>query len=285
VTDADIAIVSDAITRWNVIYGQEFGAVALPLRWEIHSAAKHGERPQASLNAQLVENADIVIALFWHRLGSDTGEAVSGTVEEIEEAHAHGAYVGILQCRRPVPWDADTDQLAKLNQFFQEIRTGSLILDYEDDAALGRHVEVIINRAIAERTTRAEVSAETRPEGDARAEAAVEGAQVWPRVESSESVSTDTRGRMTTKRNLRLVISNTGTELAHNVIFRLEPEQDGEDMPLEVDDPRPLEALAPGADAAYPLILYMGVAPQARCVVSWEDSTGKHENTATLRFF
>lgn len=289
VSDADLVTVSDAVARWNVIYGQGFGAVVLPLRWKLHSAAEHGARPQASLNAQLVAGADIVIALFWHRLGSDTGEAASGTVEELEEAHRRGAYAAILRCTRPVPRAADPEQLANLNHFFNEIGAGSLVLDYEDEASLGRHVEAIVNRAIAERSTRAEVSAEGRAEDDARVEAEAgesqPGAQVWPRIESSESVSTDSQGRPKTKQNWKLVIFNTGSEPARNVLYRLEAEEDGEDLPLEVEDPRPLEALAPGADAAYPLLLFMGVAPQARCVVSWEDSLGQHENAATLRFF
>lgn len=91
----DLAAVKEAINRWNVIYGQQFGAVVVPVHWQLHSAAEHGIRPQASLNAQLVENVDIVVALFWHRLGSPTGGEESGTAEEISKAHADGAYVAI----------------------------------------------------------------------------------------------------------------------------------------------------------------------------------------------
>ena len=46
-----------------------------------------------------------------------------------------------------------------------------------------------------------------------------------------------------------------------------------------------LETLAPKSDARYGLFLHMGVAAQVRCVVSWEDAGGEHENSATLRFF
>jgi hypothetical protein len=97
VPDADIQTVTRTINRWNVTYGSAFGAVVLPLHWELHSAAEHGVRPQASLNTQLVDEADIVIAIFWNRLGTATGEAESGTVEEIEEARKRGVYVGILR--------------------------------------------------------------------------------------------------------------------------------------------------------------------------------------------
>lgn len=74
------------------------------------------------LNDQLVGTADIVVALFWHRLGSPTGEAESGTVEEIEEAHDNGAYVAILRCVRDYPGDAlDTDQLKQLDAFLSRV--------------------------------------------------------------------------------------------------------------------------------------------------------------------
>ena len=67
--------------------------------------------------------------------------------------------------------------------------------------------------------------------------------------------------------------------------YRLEAEGPEDNLPLQTDDPGELEVLAPHTDAAYTLLMHMGVADQARCVVTWEDSVGKRENVATLRFF
>lgn len=44
-----------------------------------------GDRPQAIINKQLLEQSDLLVAVFWTRLGSPTGATNSGTVEEIEE--------------------------------------------------------------------------------------------------------------------------------------------------------------------------------------------------------
>lgn len=74
-------------------------------------------------------------------------------------------------------------------------------------------------------------------------------------------------------------------EPARRVRFRLEEETPGDTLPFVPEDRKELEALAPGGEAGYPLAIYMGVAPQARCVVTWEDSAGEHENVATLRFY
>lgn len=280
ITEADIRTVSEAIGRWNANYGQEFGAVVVPIHWGANSAAEHGERPQASLNAQLVDSADIVVALFWHRLGSETGAAESGTVEEIEEAAGRGAYVAILHCARDYPQaEVDAGQLERLEAFFERMRPNSLMLDYGDDRALAQHVEAIVNRAISQSGARAEAAAAAPREAG--------GAQVWPRVESNETMRSDARGRVASKREWKLVLANTGDEAARNVGYRLELEGEGseDELPLEMNDGQKLETLAPNSDARYGLALHMGVAAQVRCVVTWEDAGGEHENAATLRFF
>lgn len=74
--------------------------------------------------------------------------------------------------------------------------------------------------------------------------------------------------------------------LLGNVTHRLEPEDDGDNVPSEFNhDGRALETLSPGGEAPYGLALYVGVAPQVRCIVEWEDSLGSHENRTTIRFF
>jgi hypothetical protein len=249
-----------------VTYGQQFGAVVVPMNWELHAAAEHGVRPQASLNTQLVDVADIVIAIFWHRLGSPTGEAESGTVEEIDKAHANGAYVAILRCARDAnPRELDPAQLQKLNEFCKRSESNSLMLDYNDAGGLAQRVDAILTQAITRSATRVATATE-RP---------VARADVWPRIERREGQ----RGIMS------LVLSNTGVEPALHVRHRLEEESPGAKLPIQMGETGELGALAPGGEAPYTLGFPMSVAPQARCVVTWEDSAGEHQNVATLKFF
>lgn len=271
----DIDAVQEATNRWNVIYGPPFGAVVVPMHWKQHSAAKHGNRPQSALNEQLVEKADIVVALFWHRFGSPTGESDSGTLEEIQEAHTRGAYVAILRCARDVPQTADLDQQAKLRAFYESVAPNSLMLDYRDPSELARHIDSILSQAVGRDGALAQRAATaTRTPAD-----------VWPRIESSEELKTDSKGRVKASRRWRLVLSNTGQEPALNVRYRLEPEGDDGELPPVLDDVRTLEVLAPGGEASYTLVMHMGVASQARCIVTWDDAEGEHDNQATLRFF
>jgi hypothetical protein len=276
VPESDIETVMQAVARWNANYGLSFGSTVVPLHWRLHSAARHGARPQATLNSQLVASVDILLALFWHRLGTDTGEAISGTVEEIEEAQKAGAYVGILSCGRAYPAEVDEGQLSRLREFFEEVRGQSLVLDYADEQTLTQHADAIIYQAVARSEARSEAALE---------EPATAGAEVWPRVENRERQTSDSKGRISTKRDWQLVLSNTGQEAARDVRHRLEPEGEDDQLPIDRDDDRGLEVLAPGTEAHYPMMMFMGVAPQARCVVTWTDSSGEHENIATLRFF
>lgn len=270
----DRAVVREAVERWNVIYGRQFGAIVAPMHWATHAAAEHGERPQASVNSQLVDDADIVVALFWHRLGSSTGESESGTIEELERAHAKGAHVAILRCGRDIPQSMDLDQLGRLRKFYEETASRSLMLEYADDADLARHVDTILGRSITQDKARAEQAIEP----------SAGRADVWPRIESDESVKTDSKGRLKTRRRWRLVLSNPGSEPARDVQYRLEPEAEGDQVAVDLDESGPLEVLPPGGEAPYPIVLYAGVARQARCIVTWRDSSGEHENQATVRF-
>jgi hypothetical protein len=274
VSEDDIANVMRAVARWNVVYGRAFGAVVVPLHWEVHAAAEHGVRPQASINAQLVADADIVLAIFRTRLGTPTGEAESGTVEEINKARDDGAYVAILRCLRDVdPSKLDPEQLQRLKDFFERVQSESLILSYESDAELRERVDTVLTQGVTESATRREAATDVSRSR----------ATVWPRVESDRVPRAGPIGSYRTE--WRLVLANTGQEAARDVRFRLEPENPDDQLPQVLGGEDALESLAPGGEARYPLALFMGAAAQVRCVVSWTDTAGAHENTATLRFF
>ncbi len=78
VTDErDIAV--KTIQEWNDLNSAERQIVLLPLRWETHSAPEYGRRPQEVINRQVVDHSDLLVGIFWTRIGSPTGVADSGT--------------------------------------------------------------------------------------------------------------------------------------------------------------------------------------------------------------
>lgn len=80
--------IREAIFEWNYKNSQESRIVLMPLGWETHSAPLLGEgedkRGQRIINDMVLKHADVLVAIFKTRIGSPTGKAASGTIEEIE---------------------------------------------------------------------------------------------------------------------------------------------------------------------------------------------------------
>ena len=73
------------VHEWNAIHSRDRGIVLQPVMWEPHSSPAMGDRAQAIINKQILRDADLLVGIFWSRFGTPTGEAASGTVEEIGE--------------------------------------------------------------------------------------------------------------------------------------------------------------------------------------------------------
>lgn len=78
--------VEQIIYKWNIENTDRKKVVLLPIRWENNSIPTYTENMsgQAILNQQIVENSDILIAIFGHKLGSPVDGYESGTVAEID---------------------------------------------------------------------------------------------------------------------------------------------------------------------------------------------------------
>jgi hypothetical protein len=91
-----------------------------------------GDRPQAIINKQILGNCDLLVAVFWTRIGSPTGVAVSGTVEEIQEHLNAGKSAMIYFSDAPVrPDSVDEKQYAVLKEFKQECYKKGLVESYD----------------------------------------------------------------------------------------------------------------------------------------------------------
>src|ERR1039458_1446912 len=95
-------IVRDVIAEWNAVYARDRTVVLLPVGWETHSSPELGGRPQQIINDRLLAHADVLVGIFWTRVGSPTGKAISGSIEEIEEHHRQGKPVMLYFSNVPV---------------------------------------------------------------------------------------------------------------------------------------------------------------------------------------
>jgi hypothetical protein len=88
-----------------------------------------GERPQEIIN-RLVIKSDILVAIFWFKLGSPTGVAASGTIEEIEKHLGAKKPTMIYFSNALLPHDFDTKQFEYVRALRQKYESEGLIGEF-----------------------------------------------------------------------------------------------------------------------------------------------------------
>lgn len=128
----DLAVVRRTISQWNLNFGRLVGLTVIPVSWTEHAVAEFGERPQAIVNEQIVQEADLAVALFHDRLGTQTGEAKSGTAEEIKILVEADKPVAVLVNTAPRPplSDPDLAERQRLTTYLAELRRKALVFNY-----------------------------------------------------------------------------------------------------------------------------------------------------------
>lgn len=119
---------TEAVNDWNAQHAAAESIVLLPMKWETHATPQSGVRPQAAINDQLVSRCDILVGLFWTKIGTSTGVAESGTVEEIDQCVAAGNPALLYFSNRLIdPNKIDLKQHMKLRRFKEATYKKALI--------------------------------------------------------------------------------------------------------------------------------------------------------------
>ncbi len=102
------------IGDWNIVNSDERKLTLEAVVWESHSAPESGDRIQGVLNKQIVDACDAAIGIFRTRIGTDTGVAPGGAVEEIERLEKMGKPVMIYFSLDKLHHDVDIEQLQQV---------------------------------------------------------------------------------------------------------------------------------------------------------------------------
>jgi hypothetical protein len=132
--------VESAIREWNANHHAQTGIMLHAVRWETHSYPAAGDRPQGIINRQIVDSGHLLIGIFGNRLGTPTGEAQSGTIEEIERFRKTGRHVALYFSNAPVPRSADRNQLEALEKYQKERQQDTLYSTFDTADDLRRLV-------------------------------------------------------------------------------------------------------------------------------------------------
>ncbi len=128
---AERNVIREVLTEWNNVNADRRRTVLLPVGWETHSVPEVGDRPQSIINKQILRGCDLLVGVFWTRLGTETGDYQSGTVEEIEEHLKAGKPAMLYFSDAPVMMGSvEEAQYSRLRQFRSDCMARGLLESY-----------------------------------------------------------------------------------------------------------------------------------------------------------
>lgn len=127
------SITRDAMHEWNYIHSLSTQTALMPVGWETHSAPDLGGRAQELINDRVLADCDLLVGIFWTRLGTPTGDSASGTVEEIQKHLDAGKPAMVYFSSAPVaPESLDPTQYAALSEFRDWCKAKGIIETYSN---------------------------------------------------------------------------------------------------------------------------------------------------------
>ena len=143
-------IIRDVIYEWNTVHSFARKLVLLPVGWESHASPEMGASPQTIINTQLLDKCDLLVGVFWTRIGTPTTDHPSGTVEEIEKHIATGKPAMLYFSGQPVVIESvDMDQYSKLQEFKESCKSRGLYESYDSHSDFKdkfyRHLQLKVN--------------------------------------------------------------------------------------------------------------------------------------------
>jgi len=163
--------IRDAIFEWNYKHSRTNGIVLMPLGWETHSAPLLSEAQdkggQKIINDMVSKHSDVLVAIFKTRIGSPTGRAASGTIEEIElhyslgkpvlryfgkQSRSHSVFIYVFNVLNKVLlyFGRQNRQNQAVQTYKEECKENGLIYEYGDCRELKEkfygHLQLVVNK-------------------------------------------------------------------------------------------------------------------------------------------
>jgi nucleoside 2-deoxyribosyltransferase len=151
-TDDEVEAIKASLLALNTSRGKRDGVVVLPRHWKTDAVPTMSpEGAQGVINKQLIDKADIVVALFDSRLGQATQDAVSGTAHEIKRAAEAGKRVHTWFSDEPIDrHKVDPKELVRLAEYRKSLEDQGLLGSYDSPIDLAHKVRTAIEHDIDE---------------------------------------------------------------------------------------------------------------------------------------
>ena len=131
---AERNVAREIISKWNIVHSMKDKVVLLPIGWDTHSSPDLSGRPQSLINERILKNADLLLGIFWTRLGSPTGGFKSGSVEEVEHHLGAGKPAMLYFSEKLSPPAAiDAEQFQALQEFKKTCFPRGIVESFETE--------------------------------------------------------------------------------------------------------------------------------------------------------
>jgi hypothetical protein len=136
------------IRRWNAANASA-GLFLEPVAWETHSFPALGDEPQSVLNKQIGDDIDLLIGVFWTRIGTRTQHYPSGTAEEIARCRAQGCPTLLYFSKRQADLgNIDTRQLASVRKLEKIYRRAGITAEFKTPKELSSRLFADLTRTV-----------------------------------------------------------------------------------------------------------------------------------------
>jgi hypothetical protein len=126
-------IVREVVSEWNSVNGARRNLMLLAVGWETDVAPEMGDVPQHIIDKRILKDADLLVGMFWTRLGTPTAAYASGAVEEIEEHLKAGRPAMLYFSSAPALLaSVDPEQARALKAFRDSCMPRGLLATYAD---------------------------------------------------------------------------------------------------------------------------------------------------------
>lgn len=259
-------LADQTIHRWNARNAPYVGVILMPIRWETNASAEMGAAAQDVINRQIVDESDILVGMFWTRLGTPTASNVSGTAEELHRFLESGKPAALFVSRLPADLHTvDSAQFDALKAFLDEQRSNGLVLDFQTPEELAALVEDSLTRFVRERF-------DGQPRAAQAPDVAADDAQVRAEYQDHGAGGF-------------VIITNYGAGEARNLtIDTSDDAHDNRAWELMGSD-RPVDYLQPGASFQYRTSSSYATPQRVNCTVRWlnpDDTEGSSRQTLTM---
>lgn len=124
-------VIKKVIDEFNRTHSYNYGVVFKDIEWKLGTYSSVGEDPQSQINRQIVDESDMAVALFWNRVGDETKNNISGTVEEIEKLCKQNKQVFLYFSSKPIlANNLDINQFERLQDIKKKYQNSSIYKEY-----------------------------------------------------------------------------------------------------------------------------------------------------------